>query len=141
MLLDPAHKAALIGDCVQLIESRVADLGGLKGMALKTGMSMLKAAKPGILERATASLLPEFVAALEPLYRECTQAGNAGFSQFLQRNAPRATQDLLAVADRRVAESDSPRIKSIYAKLRGSAETEVQAAIPGLAGIIGRYLR
>ncbi|MGH8462248.1 MAG: DUF6918 family protein [Stenotrophobium sp.] len=140
ILLAPAHKGALITDCVQLIESRVAGLSGFKGMAMKTGMSLLKAAKPGILERATARLLPEFVAALEPLHAECADAGTSGFTSFLQQHAPRATQDLLSVADRHVAESDSSTIKSAYAKLRGSAEHEVQAAIPGLAEVIGRYL-
>ncbi|MGH8505312.1 MAG: DUF6918 family protein [Stenotrophobium sp.] len=136
----PAHKGALITGCVQLIESRIASRGGLKGMALKTGLSMLKARKPGILERATAKLLPDFIAALDPLYQQCVSGGNQNFPLFLQLHAPRATQALLTVADRRVAASDSHSTKATYAKLRGSAETEVLAGIPGLAKLIGQHL-
>ena len=38
ILLASQHKKAVIADCVQLIESHVASRGGLKGMALKTGL-------------------------------------------------------------------------------------------------------
>lgn len=140
ILWTPAHKGALIAGCVQLIESRIASRGGLKGMALKTGLSMLKARKPGILDRATAKLLPDFIAALEPLYQHCVSSGNPNFPLYLQLHAPRATQALLEVADQRVADSGSHGTQSAYAKLRGTAETEVLAAIPGLAKLIGQHL-
>lgn len=140
ILSAPAHKGALVTGCVQLIESRIASRGGLKGMALKTGLSVLKSRKPGILERATAKLLPDFIAALNPLYDQCMSSGHGNFPLFLQLHAQRATQALLAVADHSVAASDSNSIKATYARLRGSAETEVLAAIPGLAKLIGQHL-
>ncbi len=139
ILLASQQKKAVIADCVQLIETHVASRSGLKGMALKTGLSMLKKAKPGILERATGYLLPEFIAALDPLYQE-SQRNKADFDAFLQKNAQRAAQALLEVADRRVEESDSNTVKSTYARMRGGAEAEVLAVMPGLSRLLGSYL-
>lgn len=140
ILLAPQRKNAVISSCVKLIEDRVASRGGLQGVALKTGMAMLKAAKPGILERATARLLPEFAAALEPLHAEFRRSGREDFTLFLQGHAQRATDALLGVADAHVARSDSATIRSTYAKLRSGAAAEVLAVIPGLASLVGGYL-
>lgn len=140
ILLASQHKKAVIADCVQLIESHVASRGGIKGMALKTGLSMLKKAKPGILERATGYLLPEFIAALEPLYQESQRSDKTGFDVFLQKNAKRAAEALLKVADRRVEDSDSNTVKTTYARMRGGAEGEVLAVIPGLSRLLDSYL-
>lgn len=140
ILLASQHKKAVVTDCVQLIETHVAGRNGIKGMALKTGLSMLKRAKPGILERATGYLLPEFIDALEPLYQECQRSRQPDFQAFLQTHAKRATTALLEVADRRVEESDSNTVKSTYARMRGGAEVEVLAVIPGLSRLLGTYI-
>lgn len=140
ILLASQHKKAVIADCVQLIEAHVASRSGLKGMALKTGLAMLKRAKPGILERATGYLLPEFIVALDPLYQECRQSPTPDFEAFLQAHARQATQALLDVADRRVEDSESQTVKSTYARMRGGAEAEVLAVIPGLSRLLGAYL-
>ena len=140
ILLASQHKKAVVADCVQLIETHVASRSGLKGMALKTGLSMLKRAKPGILERATGYLLPEFITALDPLYQECQRSRQPDFDAFLQAHSHRATRALLEVADRRVEESDSNTVKSTYARMRGGAEAEVLAVMPGLSNLLSRYL-
>ena len=140
LLLAPQRRQQLIVDCVQLIEAHVEQRGGLKGMALKTGMAMLKKAKPALLPRATALLLPEFVAALEPLHQEFRASGGADFRGFMLSRSDAATLALLQVADARIDESDSAAVKSTYFRLRGSAEIEVAAAIPRLAELIGRHL-
>lgn len=140
ILLAPQRRQAVIADCVLLIESHVDSRGGLKGMALKTGMAMLKKARPGLLERATAVLLPEFAVALEPLHERYRDASDGDFGSYLQAHAPEAAQALLQVADTRVEESDSATVKSTYARLRGGAEAEVLAVMPGLAQLLGRHL-
>ena len=140
ILLAPQRRQAVITDCVRLIETHVDSRGGLKGMALKTGMAILKKAKPGLIERATAALLPEFAAALDPLHREFRDSGTSDFAAFLRAHAAQATQALLQVADARVGESDSSTVQSTYARMRGSAETEVLAVMPGLAQLIGAHL-
>ncbi|GAC1631401.1 MAG: hypothetical protein NVS9B10_24780 [Nevskia sp.] len=132
--------APLVGACVALIERHVADRGGFKGIALKTGLAMAKAAKPQILTRAAQRLLPEFALALEPLYRQFRAAGEPDFAAFLLRREPLAVAALLTVADRRIADSPNAALKTVYGRLRGGAETEVGALLPGLAGLIAQRL-
>ena len=137
VLLEPGRQDALIRDAVRLIEDHVGSRSGLRGMSLKTGLAMVKAARPGILDRAVRRLLPEFAQALDPLYQEFRSMPGRDFAGFLQKNSGRATAALLAVADRHIGQA-SAVAQAAYGKLRGSAEAEVGAALPALARLIGR---
>ncbi len=79
IVLTMQGKDALVSDCVQLVENRVARRGGLRGITLKTGLAVIKAARPDIVQRAVRRLLPEFVASLEPLYQELSGLGRNRF--------------------------------------------------------------
>lgn len=138
VLLSPPQGNAVAADAVRLIEAQVAGRGGLRGLSLKTGLSVLKAARPGILDRAVRHLLPEFARALDPLYQEFRSSSDRDFSVFLRKHSGRATQALLAVADGRVREA-SPTVQSAYARLRGIAESEVETALPAVARLVGAY--
>lgn len=141
IVLTARNKDPLAAGCVQLIESRVAARGGLRGIALKTGLGMLKSARPDILPRAIQALLPDFVASLEPLYRDYAAAGGRGdFAAFLQQHRQRTVQSLLGVTDARAESSRNAAIKSVYARLRGGAEQEVDAALPQFAQLLSGYL-
>jgi hypothetical protein len=140
ILLTAPQRDAVVEETVRLIESHVGSRTGLRGMSLKTGLAMVKAAKPGILGRAVRRLLPEFVGALDPLYQEFRAAGGKDFADYLRKHSGRATAALLQVADVRV-EQASPMARSAYAKFRGSAEAEVAAALPALARLISARLR
>jgi hypothetical protein len=140
ILLAAPQRDAVVEETVRLIESHVGSRPGLRGMSLKTGLAMVKAAKPGILVRAVQRLLPEFVQALEPLYREFRDTGSSDFSGYLNKHGGRATAALLHVADARI-EQASPMVRSAYAKFRGSAEAEIAAALPRLARMISARLR
>ena len=141
VLLAAPQRDAVVKETVSLIESHVGSLSGLRGMSLKTGLAMVKTAKPGILGRAVQRLLPEFVQALDPLYREFRESGDDGdFAAWLKKHSGRATAALLQVADTRI-EQASPMARNAYAKFRGSAESEIAAALPGLARVISARLR
>lgn len=143
MLLAPQRHDAVVDDAVRLIETHVSSRGGLRGISLKTGLAMLKTAKPGILPRAAQRLLPEFLDALEPFHVEFRQAGSKSgerdFGAFLQKRSARVATALLAVADRR-AQQASHTVQSNYERFRGTAESEVSALIPALGRMIGAYL-
>lgn len=124
---------------MRLIETQVAARGGLRGMSLKTGLAVLKAARPGVLERAVQRLLPEFIDALEPLYQAFRASSDRDFAVFLGKHGRDATQALLAVADLRVREA-SPAVQGAYARLRKLAESEVEAALPAVARTIQAHL-
>ena len=141
IVLTPAKKDALQADCVRLAEAQIARLGGLRGITLKTGLAVIKAARPDILQRAVARLLPEFIATLDPLYQECAAAGAAGgFAGFLEKRKAEAVQAMLGVTDRRAAANSSSAVRSLYQRLRPGAEREVQAALPEFAAALARRL-
>ncbi|MBI2384246.1 MAG: hypothetical protein HYV18_09280 [Gammaproteobacteria bacterium] len=139
-LLAPHHRDEFVADCVKLVETQVSRLSGLRGMSLRTGLAMLKSARPDVLPRAVARLLPEFVQALEPLYQKfrCSTAGD--FKAFMQRHAADAIDALLAVTDTRMGASQNAVAKSFYARFRHSAEAELEQALPALAGLMRIYL-
>lgn len=139
ILLVEGQKDAVVADFVRLIEGHVAERSGLKGMGLRAGLKMLKAAKPGIVERATAKFLPDFLAALDPLYQKFNPAKDKDFSVYLQKHVTAASTALLKTADLRV-ENASPTFKSYYAKFRDGSEPEVQKLVPRLGALVQKYL-
>ena len=140
IVLTAQNKDPLVAGCVALVEGRVAGRGGLRGIALKTGLAMLKSARPDVLPRAMQALLPDFVASLEPLYQDYVTAAAGDFGGFLQRHSARTVQALLGVTDARAERAHNAAIKSVYARLRGGAEQEVDAALPQFAQLLSGYV-
>lgn len=134
----PQHEA-VIEDAAKLVEQHVARRGGLRGITLKTGLGMVRAARPDILTRAVRRLLPEFAEALDPLYQEFRGAGGSDFGAYVQRHGARASSALLAVTDTRVGQASS-LVQAAYARLRALAESELETALPALAALLGRHV-
>jgi hypothetical protein len=140
ILWSPFQREAFAADLAQLVEQQVASRGGLRGLGLKTGFALLKAAKPDLLAGALRRNAPQFIAALEPLYESFRNSREPDFAVFLQKHAAEARDALLGVADARAAQSTNGALKSAYQKLRGSAENEIEAAVPALGKLIRSYL-
>ncbi len=137
----PQHRDAVIADVVKLVEAQVANRRGLSGLSLRTALGVVRAARPDPLQRAVARLLPQFAAALEPLYQRFRSGReDRDFSVFLQKNADAATAALLATADARVEGLANASLKSVYARFRGLGETEVRASVAPLSKLIRGYL-
>lgn len=140
LLADDDRRETLVADCVKLIEQRVASRGPIRRIALSAGLSLLNAIKPNALPRAVGNLLPDFAGALDPLYQRFRLSTGDDFSPFLARHSDEAARALLGVTDRRAESSDNARVRALYARLRGTAEDEVRAALPGLASILSGHL-
>lgn len=140
LLLVPHQRDALISDCVSLIETQVESRGAIRRLALKAGLSMLNSIRPNALNRAVARLLPDFAAALEPLYQRFRQSSGADFSLFLAQNSDEAVRALLGATDQVAGKHPNARVRAVYDKFRSTAETEVRGALPGLATIVSRYI-
>lgn len=138
LLPENGDRDPLYADCVQLIETRAQRSPGLKGMALRTGLGMLKSTRPDILPRAVRRLLPEFVTALEPFYAEYRLATTQGagnredFSAFLLQRRDAAVQAVLAAADAQAAGSRNTTVRGFYGKVRGTIANEIHGALPTL---------
>lgn len=138
ILLTEPIRGAVIDDCVQVIEAHIAGRRGIKGIGLKAGLAVMKTAKPDILIRAVGRLLPDLATALEPCFADCRSS--ADFPGAVLARREEVIGELVSAADRRIAQSVNPSAKSLYARLRGSAESEVDALLPALAQAIARHL-
>jgi hypothetical protein len=132
------HKAAVVEDCLQVLDAEVADKSGISGLAIKASFAAVKGVKPGFIRDAVIELLPEFARALDPLFQEAHASGGP-VGEFLLKNRPRVSQALLAITDAKAVLSPSAVVKGAYNRLRPAAEKNVEAAVPRLAQLIARY--
>jgi hypothetical protein len=137
-LSNEATLAAAVKDCGTLIDSEVEKKSGLSGMAIKAGYGAVKGIKPGFVEKVVKDLLPEFARALSSLEAEAHAKGEP-VAKYLEQNASRAADALLAVTDAKAERSQNKVVKGAYGKLRGIAKAQVESAVPGLAAIVQRY--
>jgi len=94
--------------------------------------------KPGFVRKVVQALLPEFAAALEPIREQAVTQGQPVGSYF-SAHTQEVAEALLAVTDGRAQSSEHRSVKGAYAKLRGSARSNVESAVPGLGKIIETY--
>ena len=138
--LNDFHKRErIVADCVKLIDDQVAAKGGMSGLGLKAAYGTVKGVKPGYVTGSVQGLLPEVLAALDPMWSEGSQTGNP--VEYLTQNRSRAADALLSITDARIEKSKNGIVRGAYSKLRNSAKNDVEEAIPGLAQIIDNYAK
>ncbi|ARV62331.1 hypothetical protein BZZ01_30195 [Nostocales cyanobacterium HT-58-2] len=138
-LSNPNKKSMVVADCTKLLDTQVASMGGVSGLALKAGYAAVKGIAPNYCAQAIEGLLPESFSALDPIWSEGTQTGNA--AEHLIQNSSRTADALLSVTDVRIEKSKNTTVKGVYSKLRNSAKKHVEDAVPGLAKIIDNYTK
>jgi hypothetical protein len=129
---------AVIDDAVKVLDAEVADKGGLSGIAIKGAYKIVQGVRPGFIREAVNHLLDEFLDAVDPIYQEAAQKKQPA-GAYLRQNDARVAQALLAVTDQRAARSESQLVKKTYEKLRPSAQKQVEAAAPRLAGLLEKH--
>lgn len=134
---DETVRANIVADCTKLIDAQVAAKGGLSGMAMKTAYGMIKGVGSGYIPGALNRLLPEACQAIDPIWQEGKAAGDP--VQYLSEHSDRTADSILSVTDARIKRSDNGVVNATYQKLRKSVKNDVEAAIPGLAEIIGSH--
>lgn len=134
---DPTKTELLVADCTKLIDEQVAAKGGISGLGLKAAYAAVKGVKPGYIPGAVERLLPEVLAALDPIWSEGTQTGDP--VGYLSQNRSRAADALLSITDAKSEKSNNAIVRSSYKKFRNSAKKDVEEAIPGLAQIINNH--
>jgi hypothetical protein len=138
-LNDPNKAGSMVADCVKLIDEQVAAKGGLGGLGLKAAYGTVKGVKPGYIEGAIDRLLPQVLDALDPIWSEGVQTGDP--VGYLSQNRSRTADALLGITDARIENTSNGIVRGAYNKLRGSAKTDVEEAVPGLAKIIDNYTK
>ena len=141
LLLSSEARPRLIADAVNLVESEVRSKGGVSGFAIKAGYSAVNKFKPTLVRDAVDTLIDRFVDQLEPFYADwSTKASGQTFEKFLTAQANSVANALLGVTDARAQQIQAGVVKKTYERLRPMGEKNVEAAIPGLARTIDRYL-
>ena len=132
------RKAALVEDAVKVLDQEVADKSGLTGIAIKGAYKLVQGIRPVFIPHVIETLLPDFLSALEPVYREAAEKKRPAGAYLLEQR-DRVADALLAVTDKRSERAQSAAIKSAYQKLRPMAKKQVDAAAPRLAQLVDRH--
>lgn len=138
--LNEVDRNVVIDDTVRLIDAEVASKSGFSGAALKGGYKVVKKLKGGtMIEFAVDKLLDDFSDALSPLYEEWSKDGGGSFENYLSTREKEAADALLAITDDKARRAKSKVIVKTYNKLRGSAESHVVDALPGVGRLIDTH--
>ncbi|MCP2731806.1 DUF6918 family protein [Limnofasciculus baicalensis] len=138
-LADREKKNILVADFTQLIDTQVASMKGVSGLALKAGYSAVKGIAPSYCSKAIEWLLPEFFNVLDPIWAEGMETGDP-VGHLIQNSDPVA-EILLSVTDGKIKKSNNTTVRAVYGKLRNSAKKHVEDAVPGVAKIIDTYTK
>jgi len=139
VLLTPDNEAAVVADCLTLIEQEVRDKSGISGAAVKLAYKTAKAFAPGYLKSTVESLLPDLVTELEPFWADFTASGAAGFGDYLVKRGDEVSEALLSVSDARARISGRQVIIKAYGTVRGGAAKHVTAALPAVGTLVEKY--
>ena len=131
------NQADIVADCAKLIDEQVAAKNGISGLAIKATYSAVKGVGPGYVSGAIERILPEVLAALDPIWHEGTQTGNP--VEHLIQNRSRTADMVLSVTDARIEKTSNGVVRGAYNKLRKSVKSDVEEAVPDLAKIIGYH--
>jgi hypothetical protein len=141
VLLKGDKRADLVRDCATLVNEEVASKSGLSGLAVKGAFGLVKRVKPALIEEVVDKLLGEFVDKLDPLYADYKKnAGSQSLAAYWVSRSDDVAKALLSITDERAAKTDNSVLKGAYGKLRPSGVKHVQAAVPGIARVITKYV-
>jgi len=135
---DETTQAKVAKDCAHLIDKQVAAKGGISGFALKAAYGAVKGIEPSYVSGAIQRLLPEALAALDPMWDEGLQSGDP--VQHLTQNRARTADMLLGITDAKIEKSKNGMVRSAYNQLRKSVKSDVEEAVPDLAKILGAHV-
>ena len=138
ILNSETKKNQVVDDCCTVIDQEVADKGGLSGIAIKAGFAAVKGVKPGFVRHVVFDLLPEFAAALDPIFQEAKSKSVPVGPHFIS-NAGRVADALLAITDAKATRAKSGAVKGAYDRLRGTAKKHVESAVPRLGKVIEKH--
>lgn len=134
-----SQRAAVIGDCVQLINTEVKSKRGLSGAAVKAAFAVVKALKPRILEESVDGLLDDFIDVLQPYYEGFQQDGSGKLETYLDRRGDQVAESLLGITDRRAERASNKTLVKAYKKLRPKGKVHVEQAVPGIGRVLDKH--
>ena len=139
MLLAPDVQPKVLDDCDSLIGQELSEKGGISGNAIKLAYKTVNTFKPDHIRYLMGEMLPQMVGQLEPFWADFQAAGGPEFGDYLAKRGGEVSEALLQVTDARAEGSGRPVMIKAYGSVRGSAAKHVEAALPRLGGMVGKY--
>jgi hypothetical protein len=139
ILLAPDTRPQVIDDCYALIQQEVSDNSGIRGTAVKVAYKTVITFAPGHVRYMVEALLPDMVSKLEPYWADFNASGGPAFGAYLTERGGEVSEALLSVTDARAAASDRPTIIRAYKTVRGGAVKHVEAGLPRVGEMVGKY--
>lgn len=137
-LLEPQIRPLVVRDCCALIDHAVKSTGGLSGFSVKGAYQVVKAIKPRFVEGVVDALLDDWVAKLALF--ESEHEGKPGtLADYLVEHKARVAAALVSVTDERAENTKHKTAAKVYNRLRPSALSHTEAAIPDLARLVTQY--
>jgi hypothetical protein len=119
------------------MDEQVSSKSGVSGMAIKATYRVVKGLSADYIPGAIQRLLPEAISALEPMWEEGMQSGDP--VRYLTQNSEMTADTILSVTDAKIERSRNKLICTSYNKLRKSVKSDITAAVPGFAEILGKH--
>ncbi|HEX4091670.1 MAG TPA: hypothetical protein VHZ33_23400 [Trebonia sp.] len=139
MLLTPAVQPQVVADTQALVDQELASKHGLSATGLKVAYKGITAFAPGYYHGIIETLLPGWVAQLQPFWNDFIASGGSEFGDYLAKRPAEVSEALLAVTDAKGRESNRPTVVKMYNAVRGGASKHIEAALPNLGAMVQRY--
>ncbi|WP_454296253.1 DUF6918 family protein [Salana multivorans] len=136
-LTAPETKPAVVADLSALIESEVAGLSGLTGIAIKTAFAGAKKKDPNIVSRAASGYVGTLGDALEPLWQRFQAEGGSDFGAFLVANQPEAEKAIMTAVD--AAAPSGGQARAMYDKFKPQVAKILVGALPRLGALVQKH--
>ncbi len=131
------NPSGVAADCAKLMDEQVSAKKGISGMAMKATYGVVKGIGADYIPSALTKIMPETLAALDPMWAEGLEKGDP--VAHLTEQSDRTADTILSVTDARIERSSNGIITGAYGKFRKSVKNDIAAAVPGLAQILGEH--
>lgn len=137
-LTSPSARPAVVSDACTLIDGEVARTSGVSGMAVRSAYRLLRGIRPDMVPNAVDGLLDPFADQLDRFYQEHLTTGEP-LAEILTAQRTSMAEALLSITDDRAERTSHVTVRRAYQRVRGSARGYVEAAAPGIAGLIDTH--
>ena len=140
-LFNEENRQALVDDCHRLLDSEVGKKRGISGSVIKGAYKTVSKVKPGLIRGVMELLLGEWMDELEPEYQAYLAADQGGsFGDYLLARKGDVAERMLAVTDRRAANTSHKTAGKFYNRLRSGAKAQVVESLPAAAVVLDKHL-
>ena len=139
LFLNDENFPRLVSDTQALVESELANKGGISGTAVKAAYKAVTAFAPGYYQETLRSMLPDMLVQLQPYWADFGASGGADFGDYLAKRGEEVSESLLSVTDNMAQLSGRAAIVKAYQMVRGGAGKNIEAALPALGAMVQKY--